>query len=115
MADIAKSTPGGSNLDDGVLLTFTACVANTLTETSFEDGDVLVAWNSGGSGRQVTVHSHPDRQGRENDITDDAIGAGEHIMYGPFKKQGWKSETGKLQFQANHADVRFAIMRRSRP
>lgn len=110
MADLVKTTPLGARADAGVALTWTA--ADTTTqETSFREGDLLLARNTGAGAHTVTVVSAPSpRSGRTNDITAESIAAGAVRVYGPFTRSGWKRTGSKLQFSADHAEVEFAIL-----
>lgn len=110
MANITKTAPLGANADAGVALTFTA--ADTTVQTAeFRAGDLLLAWNSGGSPRTVTVYSAANRSGRTNDITAEAIAVGAIRMYGPFTREGWKQDANELHFSGSHSDVKFAVIK----
>lgn len=112
MADLTKTTLLGSQADAGVAITFTACVADVDQTSVFEPGDVLLAWNDGASSRTVTVYSAPEPvTGRLNNIEAESIAAHAIRAYGPFPAKGWKQSTGKLKYKANHADVKFAIIK----
>lgn len=115
MALLPRTTPPGSNADAGVAVTFTAATASADDTITFGAGDVILAWNSGGSSRTVTIYSAPDPTGRIDDITAESIAAGAHRVYGPFKTIGWRQSDGTLKVRASHADVRFAILRRVAP
>src|SRR5687767_10119504 len=103
MADITATTPPGDRADAGDAITFTAATTSD-QEAAFQSGDYLLAWNSGASGRTVTVYSAPaPDSGRTNDITAEAIAAGAIRVYGPFERAGWRQSNGKLKFKASHA------------
>ena len=97
-----------------VSLTFTAADAvnkNALTMTG-DRNDYLIVYNSGAGSRNTTVTSVADpNTGRTGDQTY-TIGAGLFLILGPFPLDGWRqSSDGKLYFEGEHAEVKFAHVR----
>lgn len=72
--------------------------------------DLVIAWNSGNTGRTVTITAAPDPQGRTQHIADYALVAGGHAFFGPFRHTGWTQPDGYVYLEANHADVKFFIV-----
>ena len=70
---------------------------------------LLLAHNTGASGRTITITSVADTLNRTGDITAYAIVAGAISRFGPFKTVGW-ANGGKLNFEANNAEVVFAVI-----
>lgn len=74
------------------------------------DNLILVAWNSGVTGRTVTITS-ASYQGRSGDISAYALAAGAHAIFGPFPAAGWRQPSdGQLYFEASHADVKWDLI-----
>jgi hypothetical protein len=75
-------------------------------------GDILlIAHNTGGSAQLVSVTSVDDAYGRQEDIDEYSVGAGEYAVFGPFKVQGWIQSDGQLYFEADSADVKFGVVK----
>lgn len=72
--------------------------------------DLVIAWNSGSTGRTVTITAAADPQGRTRHITSYALAAGDHAFFGPFRNTGWVQTDGYVYLEANHADVKFFIV-----
>ncbi len=95
---------------DSADLAFVAADTVNFNETPLvESKTVLVARNVGASSRTVTITSVADNNNRTGDITAYSLGAGEVARFGPFKSVGWAS-AGKLRFEANNAEVEFAVI-----
>lgn len=73
--------------------------------------DLVVAHNTGGSARTITITSTDDRYGRPEDIAAYSLGAGEYAIFGPFKKHGWIQTDGTIYLEANNAEVKFGIVK----
>ena len=97
----------------GLELTLTAADAVNLNETPAVTKAVLVAYNSGGSTRTVTVTSVADSTtGRTGDVSK-SLTTGKYWFW-VLVKNGWAyddSGTYKFRFSADHADVKFAIIK----
>ena len=72
--------------------------------------DLLIARNSGGSAYYVTVSSSEDPYGREGDITQYDVGAGEVAIFGPFKRPGWVQSDGYIYVDAENAAVYLGVV-----
>lgn len=106
--DVALGTYGAA----GVLLTQLAADAGNFQQFPLTGSELIVAYNSGGSTRTVTITSVADDRGRSGSIAAENILAGVSKVYGPFKKkEGWQQTNGMLYFQASHADVKFTVIK----
>jgi hypothetical protein len=86
-----------------------ADVANKNMTALVENKTVLLAHNGGVGAHTITVTSQPDTLNRTGHITAYSIGAGKISRFGAFKAVGW-ANAGKLEFEADHADVEFAVL-----
>lgn len=73
--------------------------------------EILIAQNTGASPHTISIDSVADAYGRLGDIAADSIAAGAFEMYGPFPTSGWKQSDGTLNFEADNAEVEFAVIR----
>lgn len=109
-AVVAKAYPAtlplAANSTD---LAFFASDAVNFEKVNQADNLVLIAWNSGATGRTVTITSAV-YQGRSGDITAYALEAGDHAAFGPFPSAGWRQSDGKLYFAGSHAEVQWALI-----
>lgn len=73
--------------------------------------EVLEAFNSDTVAHNVTLHSVPVR-GRQDPLhaTAQSIPAGGRRVYGPFG-DGWRQTDGYVYVNADHATVRFRVLR----
>lgn len=100
-------TPLTANSAD---VTETAADTVNQNDTALVDSKtVILARNSGASARTVTITSANDTLNRKGDITAYSLGVGKLARFGPFKTIGW-STGGRLLFEANHAEVLFAVI-----
>lgn len=108
---VTLQTLFGPRGTDGKTLTWTAAdVANQ--NAAVHTGRLIVlARNTGASARTVTVTSAAEAGlGRVGHITADSLAAAEVHAYGPFGTTGWQQADGRLYFEANHAEVEFAVL-----
>lgn len=70
---------------------------------------LLLALNTGAGAHTVTLTSAADDKGRSGDISAYSVGAGE-LMAFLFKSPGWRQTDGKLYFEANDPEVKFAVI-----
>lgn len=70
---------------------------------------IVIARNTGASSRTITFTSVADTLNRTGDIEAYSIGVGKISRFGPFQTVGWAS-SGKLRFEASHAEVEFAVI-----
>lgn len=72
--------------------------------------DILLVWNTDAAGHTFTLTSQPDKQNRTGDVTAYAIAAATVSMYKFDDVTGWTDAGGAIQFEANHATVKFAVI-----
>jgi len=107
----AVETGGGYNYD-GIVCTGTAADTSNQNQTPCTGREIIVARNSGASGRTVTVTGAATRgTNRTASISADSIAAGVSQVYGPFPVDGWRQADGMLYFEANNAEVLFTVLR----
>jgi hypothetical protein len=87
-----------------------AADATNKEEVVITGREILIAQNTGAGARTVTITSVAIN-GRTGDITSYSLGAGEFGVFGPFRREGWAQGTGKLYFEAEHAEVKWAVIR----
>ncbi len=73
--------------------------------------DLIVAYNTGASAHTITVTSTIDPYNRTGDISAYSLGAGEFAVFGPLATTGWIQTDGKIYFEANHAEIKFGVVR----
>lgn len=97
----------------GLEITMTAADVANQNETPAASKVLLIAYNSGGSSRTVTITSTADTAtGRTGNVSS-SIAAGDYWCW-MLVKNGWQyddSGTLKFRFGADHADVKFAIIK----
>lgn len=87
----------------------TADIENGNHTPLVNDKTVLLAKNDTAGALTVTILSVPDSLNREGDIGPYSVGAGVVSRFGPFKTVGW-ANSGKLEFDAETADIEFAVI-----
>lgn len=106
----AIAAPGGYAAEPTEITWTAADVANK-NQATLTGKQLLLAYNSGAADpHTITITSARDEKGRLGDVTAFEIAAGEYFMYGPIPLAGWQQSDGKLYFEANHAEVKFAII-----
>ncbi len=110
--NIAAVETLGGYAGAGVALTATAADTTNQNSTPHTGREIIIARNSGATGRTVTITSSP-AQGtlRTGNITAESIAAGATRVYGPFPLNGWIQADSQLYFEANHAEVLFTVLR----
>ena len=92
-------------------IAYVAADAVNLNEAVFQGSRMLLQWrNTGAGARTVTITSTPDPASKRSaDISAFSSAAGE---FGAFlvERNGWQQADGKLYFQAEHAEVVFAVL-----
>lgn len=101
----------GSYTANAADLTMTAADTSNQNACVLTAKVLLVAHNTGASAHNVTVTSVTDPYGRTGHITDYSLGAGEYAVFGPFEPAGWLQTDGKLYFEADHAEVKFGLVK----
>jgi hypothetical protein len=86
-----------------------ADVGNGNDTTIVDNKTIVVAHNINVAAKTVTFTSVADAFNRTGNITSYSIAAGKYKIFGPFKVAGW-SNAGKLDIDANHADVLLAVI-----
>ena len=113
MATLTKTTALGSYGD------YSSANVADLTMTAGDVGgdqfvatgrDLVVVYNSGGATYYITIESTDDPYGREGDITQYDVGAGEHAVFGPFKRPGWVDSSGYIQITVENAALYVGIV-----
>lgn len=113
---MARTTISATNLPGSyasalVAVTLTAADVANKNQCSLANGDILLVQNSGASPHNVTITSIADEYGRLGSITSEAVAAGVVKSFGPFKEPGWQQADGMLYFEADHAEIKFAVLR----
>jgi len=92
-------------------LAFTAADASNLNEAEFKGNRMLLLWrNTGAGARTVTITSAAHSTSRRSaDVSAFSQGAGESGSF-LVERDGWQQSDGKLYFQAEHAEVVFAVV-----
>lgn len=106
----ATSLPGSYAAAFAAVTLTAADVANK-NQCALANGDILLAFNSGASPHTVTLTSIADEYGRLGTISADSVAAGAMECFGPFKEPGWQQADGMLYFEADHAEIKFAVLR----
>jgi len=112
-----KTTPLGSYPSlqpaaDALDVVFTAADVSNKNQFKLEQGDILLAWNSGASPYTVTLTSVADGHKRSGDVTAYSLAAGDIAVMGPFEQEGWKQTDGYFYLEASNAAVKFAILKK---
>lgn len=94
----------------GAAVTMAAAdVANKNTFVASND-QLVICHNSGASSRTVTIDSEPLAEyNREQDVAAQSIAAGVIRVF-RLVKNGWADSAGKINLEANHADVKFGVL-----
>lgn len=106
----AQNAPGKWPAAGG-LVTFTAADVANKEEFAITGRELLLADNTGAGAHTITINSVADPYNRAKDITAESIAAGTLRMFGPFDLVGWMQTDGNLYFEANDAEVEFAVVR----
>ncbi len=91
-------------------LTMTAADVANKNQATASGNDLILAHNTGAAPHTITITSIADVMGRTGDISAYSLGAGEYALFGPHKGDGWTQTDGKLYFEADHAEVKFAVV-----
>lgn len=93
-------------------LAMVAADATNKQQVSLDNGPILlIAQNTGVGARTITITSKVDAQNRTGDITAYSIGASELAVFKIDRTDGWRQTDGYLYFEAEHAEVKFGIVR----
>ena len=110
---LTKTTAPGGYASAGAAVTMTAADTSNYNSATAEGNDLIIAQNTGAGAHAVTITSAVDAFGRLGTISSESIAAGAIRIYGPFPMSGWVQTDGKLYFQADHAEVKFGIIKLS--
>lgn len=113
-ATIAAQVVPGDTGYAGAAVTFTTADVANDHQTPFREDILLLARNTGAGAHTVTITSSADSRGRTRDIAAESIAAGAIRVFGPFRRDGWET-LGQLYFEADHAEVSFAVVQFVRP
>lgn len=93
-------------------LPMTAAIAADKERFVMDNKNIVIAHNTGAGARTVTITSVANAgSNRTGDITAYSIGAGEYAAFGPFEKDGWQQSDGYFHLEAEHAEVKFGILK----
>jgi hypothetical protein len=90
-------------------LVLTAADVDNKNQFAPSGDDLVIFQNSGAGAHTVTITSAVDPQNRTSDVTAFSIGAGETGAF-RVKNLGWVQVDGKVYLEANHAEVKFAVL-----
>lgn len=107
---LTVTTAPGKYPTDGVVVTETAADATNKEQVKLTGRELLLARNTGAGARTVTITSVA-KDGRTGHITADSIAAGAIHVFGPFALLGWAQTDGYLYFEAEHAEVKWSVIR----
>lgn len=92
-----------------VVTQLAADVANKERAVFFAGIMVLAHNTEAVTARNVTISSVENAHGRTNNETRQMV-AGEIAIFGPYKADGWIND-GELHFEADSANVKFAVLK----
>lgn len=95
----------------GGLVTFLAADPANDEQFTLTGRELLLADNVGAGAHTITINSVIDPYNRTRNITAESIAAGTLRMFGPFDLVGWQQTDGNLYFEADDAEVEFAVIR----
>ena len=80
-----------------------------------EEGYIVIAYNTNVGAQTVTINSVANEQGRTGNITDYSLASGDIAVFGPFRFEGWRQDTGWLRLEASHAEVLLGVIAGAAP
>jgi hypothetical protein len=104
------AAPGTQNYTGAALTQLAADTVNK-EEVVITGKELVLAQNSDVGAHTVTITSVADNLGRTKDIAAVSLAAGELRIFGPFGLEGWRQSDGFLYFEANHATIKFSVLR----
>ena len=108
---LTKTTAPDKYASAGALCTFTEADTSNKEQFVSTGNELIMAWNTGGSERNVTITSVADEYGRTGNIAQ-AVAANSIYTFGPFPKHGWtQAGTNYIYLEADHTDVDFAVIK----
>jgi len=91
-------------------LNFVAADVANKDQVAHTGKEVVLAWNTGATDHTVTITSVEDPYGRIEHMGPYTIATGKIARFGPYANLGWHQTDGKLYFEANHAEIKFAVL-----
>ncbi len=110
---LTKTTAPGGYASAGVAVAMTAADVANLNSATAEGNDLIIVHNTGAGAHAWTMTSAIDPFGRLGTIASESIAAGAIRIFGPIPINGWMQTDGKLYFSADHAEVKFGIIKLS--
>ena len=110
---LTKTTAPGGYASAGIAVTMTAADVANLNSAAASGNDLIVVHNTGAGAHAWTMTSAVDPFGRLGTITSESIAAGAIRIFGPIPINGWMQTDSLLYFSADHAEVKFGIIRLS--
>ncbi len=107
--EITAQVLPGSYSGAGATLTFTAVDVSNKNTFRASGNDLLIVRNvSATLGRQLTVTSVADQQGRTGNIVE-TLAALAVKIYGPFRNIGWRNTSGFIDLEGE-VDLQVAVI-----
>ncbi len=110
MTALGPYNPDAYAVANAADLPMTAADITDFNDVVMTDRQLLLVHNTGGSGALFSVISSNDPYGRKGNIVTYSIGAGDYVIFGPFKILGWTTTSGRLNFNATSADFKVGII-----
>jgi len=108
--DLTKTQSPGGYSGTGIKLTFAAADTSNKNKFTARGCDIVVAKNTDSSAHTVTITSVDDKYGRQEDITEYSVPAGETHIFGPFPMHGWMQSDGSIYLEADNTNIEFGII-----
>ncbi len=98
---------------DGAVITMLAADTTNDEQATWTGRELIIAHNTGLLAHTVTITSIADDFGRTRNVAAVSMAADEYRCFGRFSGSGWKQIDGKLYFEADHAEIKFGVIRLS--
>jgi hypothetical protein len=94
-------------------ITFAAMTITDGDEFQCTGKEIVVIRNDNGAAQTFAVSSEDDAYGRDGDITDYSLGAGEYAVLGVglTNAAGWKDASSNILITPSSADLKIAVLR----
>jgi hypothetical protein len=111
---LIKQTPKGPYpalpiAADALDVAFVAADATNKEQFVPGNDTLVLVKNDGAGARTVTFTSAKDDKNRTGDVTAYSIGAGKIAAF-RFKKPGWMQSDGRIYMEAEHAEIKYAVI-----
>lgn len=111
-AQVLKGAYGDYSSVNSADYTYTAADVTNKEQTKITGQEILLARNvNGAAAHTITINSVNTPFGRKGDVTAYSLGANEFAMFGPFEITGWIQTDGNLYFEADNANIQFAVIK----